>query len=49
MSRLITSAAYRPGASIEYYLHLVPEFYGDFAELTAHRADAIPDLGEHDE
>ena len=45
-------SAYIGHSSVEatdYYLHLVPEFYGDFAELTAHRANAIPDLGEHHE
>ncbi len=41
-------SAYIGHRSIEatdYYLHLVPEFHGELAKLTSHRAGVIPDLG----
>lgn len=40
---------HRSVEATDYYLHLVPEFFGDFAELTAHRAVVIPNLGGCDE
>lgn len=32
--------------STDYYLHLVPGFFGDYAELTAHREGLVPEIGE---
>ena len=34
--------------STDYYLHLVPDFFGEYAQLTERRSSAIPGLGEGD-
>ena len=34
--------------STDYYLHLVPDFFGEYAQLTERRSSAVPGLGEGD-
>lgn len=46
---LSTYIGHKSIEATDYYLHLVPEFYGDYAALTAHRELLVPDFGGLDE